>query len=173
MLYAGIGSRSSPRDVLEVMQYIGGYLANIGWTLRSGHADGADMAFEMGATEQNGKLEIFLPWDGFNGAKQSATHIVPSFKGQMMDIAATHHPYWHRLSNGAQKLHARNVCQILGANCDAPVDCVICWTPEAKSGGGTGQAIRIANTYGIPVFDLASDVQRNALMEFVNVKMLA
>jgi len=29
----------------------------------------------------------------------------------------------------------------------------LCWTKNGKSSGGTGQAIRIANDYKIPVFD--------------------
>ena len=40
---------------------------------------------------------------------------------------------------------------------------VICWTKNGKGTGGTGQAIRIAKGFGIPVFDLAikdlTDVQ--------------
>ncbi|HRY03076.1 MAG TPA: hypothetical protein P5256_08115, partial [Beijerinckiaceae bacterium] len=32
---------------------------------------------------------------------------------------------------------------------------VICWTKDARGGGGTGQAIRLARAHGVPVFDLA------------------
>lgn len=165
MLYAGIGSRQTPADVLNIMTYIGEQLGK-SWTLRSGHADGADMAFENGAKKANGKMQIFLPWNGYNGGTVHNGYIVPEFRGELIKVASANHPVWNRLSLPVQKMHARNVCQILGINCNAPVDMVVCWTPEAKSGGGTGQAIRIAKSYGIPVFDLASEEQRKQLIEF-------
>lgn len=168
MLYAGIGSRQTPLDVLDAMKYVGGHLANEGWLLRSGHAMGADQAFETGAKEQNGKLEIFLPWDGYNGGYVKDGYIVPHFQEKLLNIAAMHHPRWQYLSNGAKRLHARNVCQILGVNCDNPVTLVICWTPYASSSGGTGQAIRIAKSYDIPIFDIADPKQRTALENYVN-----
>lgn len=47
--YAGIGSRQTPDDILELMHRIGSTLAINGFTLRSGGAVGADTAFEQGA----------------------------------------------------------------------------------------------------------------------------
>jgi hypothetical protein len=47
---------------------------------------------------------------------------------------------------------------------------VICYTPGGRSGGGTGQAIRVAELYGIPVFDLAREYDQRALCEFVNAQ---
>jgi hypothetical protein len=166
--YAGIGSRSTPHDILEVMRYIGGFMAGANWLLRSGHAAGADMAFELGCMDCNGRKEIYIPWNGFNEGYVTQGYILPSFSPKQIDIAATFHPAWEACTQGARKLHTRNVCQILGDNLEEPVDCVICWTPHASGNGGTGQAIRIAKHYGIPVFDLADTNQRALLEEFVN-----
>ena len=168
MLYAGIGSRLTPIKFLHVMTDIGNQLGSLGWTLRSGHAGGADIAFEIGARQVEGKMEIFLPWSGFNGASRTKEYKVPDFNGKIMDIAAAHHPRWNILSDGAKKLHARNVCQILGDNFEEPVDMVICWTKDGLKGGGTGQAVRIANSYGIPVFDLALTKDCVGLLKLVN-----
>jgi hypothetical protein len=53
---------------------------------------------------------------------------------------------------------SRNVHQVFGpTQTSALSDCVICWTKRARGGGGTGQAIRIANAFDIPVYDLADD----------------
>jgi hypothetical protein len=73
-----------------------------------------------------------------------------------MLLASQFHPAWDRLSYGARMLHARNVHQVLGANILAPVfsSFVVCWTRDGLGGGGTGQAIRIAERYNVPVFDL-------------------
>ena len=168
MLYAGIGSRQTPQNVMEVMTYIAQQLGAQEWTLRSGHAGGADMAFEIGASQVQGKMEIFLPWTGFNGAPRTKEYKVPDLSTKMIDIAAAHHPRWNFLSDSVKKLHARNVCQILGDNLEEPVNIVICWTKDGLKGGGTGQAVRIANSYGIPVFDLALPSDCIALMEHVN-----
>ncbi len=59
---------------------------------------------------------------------------------------------------------ARNVMQVLGRDCLSPASFVICWAPDSvldEAGrvvdvaGGTGQAVRIAATYRVPVFNLA------------------
>jgi hypothetical protein len=34
---------------------------------------------------------------------------------------------------------------------------VVCWTKDGKSSGGTGQALRIAEYYSIPIFNLKND----------------
>jgi hypothetical protein len=149
--YCGIGSRNTPTIVLNGMKLAGGQLARLDYVLRSGHAPGADQWFERGCDIIGGQKEIFIPWKGFEGSKDG---IVPRFTDELMSIAENYHPAWDACSEGARKLHARNVCQILGANLDSPVDFVICWTSDGKASGGTGQAIRIAEDYDIPVYNL-------------------
>jgi hypothetical protein len=65
-----------------------------------------------------------------------------------------YHPSWNILSDAATRLIARNGYQVLGESLDTPVDVIICYTPHGKAEGGTGQAIRIAQHYNIPVFNL-------------------
>jgi hypothetical protein len=147
--YAGIGSRETPRQVLEAFESIAQWLGKQNCILRSGGAEGADSAFERGCDAVHGPKEIFLPWKGFNGSK--STLIVSD--SQAFEIAAKYHPYWPHLNQGAQKLQARNSHQILGQDLRTPSDFVICWTKDGSGAGGTGQAIRIANAGKIPVFD--------------------
>ena len=52
--YTGIGSRETPTAILDLMIAIGGVLAQRGFTLRSGGADGADDAFEQGCILKGG-----------------------------------------------------------------------------------------------------------------------
>jgi hypothetical protein len=73
-----------------------------------------------------------------------------------MDMAKQFHPAWNRCSPGARKLHARNCFQVMGRDLNSPVDFIICWTRGGLGGGGTGQALRIAKHYNIPVFDLGN-----------------
>lgn len=57
------------------------------------------------------------------------------------------------LKDGAKKLQARNSHQVLGLDLNTPSDFIICWTKGGKGIGGTGQALRIAKAYNIPIFD--------------------
>lgn len=46
----------------------------------------------------------------------------------------------------------------------------ICVDKDGKANGGTGQAIRIAEYYNIPVFNLKNDGALDELREFVKRK---
>ena len=150
--YTGIGSRETPIEILKLFTQIGKFLANKNYILRSGHAEGADSAFEYGCTMVNGQKEIYLPWKGFGDSDSKL--IVKDNKA--FEIAEKFHPYWHNLSQGAKKLQARNSHQVLGQDFNTPTRFVICWTKKGKGQGGTGQAIRIARYYNIPIFDAGS-----------------
>ena len=75
---------------------------------------------------------------------------------------------------------ARNVQQILGETTQPTLDkvsqLVICWTPDGCSDGkkttrdtgGTGQALRIAADYNIPIFNLENEDALDRLTNFLN-----
>lgn len=160
--YAGIGSRETPRDVCLQMTAIAKRLASLGYTCNSGGADGADTAFERGAVINR---QIFLPWDGFNGKHVETMnkfhntwkYSVPPFNG---DLVRKYHPKPDALSDAGWKFMSRNSYQVLGNDLNTPVEFVLCWTKDGKASGGTGQAIRIANDKGIPVFNLKTDIDK-------------
>jgi len=168
--YAGIGSRQTPQEVLSEMHRIGAFLAKRNFILRSGGADGADSAFEQGCCSANGKMEIFLPWRGFNGNKSP---LYASVEPKAMMLASSVHPVWSVLSHAAKQLHARNCYQILGQSLDDPVDIVICWTPAGAVVGGTATAIVLAERYKIPVYNLAVARDKDSLREYFKEIKLA
>lgn len=165
--YAGIGSRETPIEILNLFTKLGKYLAKKNYILRSGHAEGADSAFEYGCDMESGQKEIYLPWSGFGG---STSNLVVS-DPKAFEIAEKYHPYWHNLKQGAMKLQARNSHQVLGWDLKTPSDFIICWTKGGKGSGGTGQALRIAKAYDIPVFDAGKyesvEVAREELKKFL------
>lgn len=178
-IYTGIGSRETPSEILDLMTRIGYVLADQAWTLRSGHAPGADWAFELGALKANGKMEIYLPWRYFNNAPEARDRsprnsgyidasTLPNFV-EAENIAGHFHPNWTACGQGARKLHTRNVYQVAGEHLDASSDMVICWTKNGKRSGGTGQALRIASHLQIPIFDLAVCSEQD-IIKFVNEK---
>lgn len=156
--YAGIGSRNTPVRIQMLMAKIASTLEMKSMILRSGGAQGADLAFEGGVTDPKMK-DIFLPWKGFNGNPSRYFDPPP----EAFEIASRFHPYWIGLKGPTRSLMARNSQQILGKDCNKPnlvSRFVICWTPDGAtattgpSTGGTGQAIRIAISYRVPVFNL-------------------
>lgn len=163
--YAGIGSRETPPEVLRLMTRLASRLETLGWVLRSGGAQGADAAFARGVHHPE-HAEIYLPWEGF-GSVEGGT-VVGDFP-RLREVAERFHPSWERCSRGARALHTRNVAQVLGDSKNSTVSSmVICWTPRGEGGGGTGQAIRIARGYGVPVFDLYFGM--DALAEFMRAR---
>jgi len=150
MIYAGIGSRETPHHICKDMFKRASLLAKAGWTLRSGHADGADKAFESGCDSEHGKKEIYIPWKGFNGSTSHLYHI----SDEALKMASSYHPNWSACSRGARLLHARNCYQILGYDLKTPCNGVFCWTRDGKPSGGTGQALRIALDYKIEIIYL-------------------
>ena len=147
--YSGIGSRSTPQRVLDQMSSVAERLARLGYTLRSGGADGADSAFEAGCDIIQGPKEIFLPWKNFNNNK---SNLYPP-TSEAFKMAARYHPAWSRCSRGARLLHARNCHQVLGQDLKSPCILIVCWH---QNKGGTMQAVRIANDHGISVCNLAT-----------------
>ena len=145
--YTGIGSRATPDDICELMTKVAAKLSRDHWTLRSGGADGADLAFEKGAANK----EIFLPWKGFNGNESPLYNT----KKEAFDIAEKAHPNWPACRQAVKKLHARNVHQVLGQDLKAPSQFVVCWTPNAELVGGTRTALVLAQENDIPIFNLA------------------
>ncbi len=171
-IFTGVGSRETPPHVLHMMTIIARALAGEGWLLRSGHARGADMAFELGCKA----AEIYLPWPGFNGAKveMGGIYYAPQAGDEMQElfeIASRYHPNWDACSYTAKLFHARNVWQIAGMDLNTPTDMVVCWTKDGKASGGTGQAMRIAEDLKIPIFNLKDPTAIQRMEEFVNGNM--
>ena len=161
--YAGIGSRETPADVMMLMTRVATKLEQSNIILRSGGADGADTAFANGVVYPTNK-RIYLPWVGFNNA-------AGVYMGSMMEdaaqIAKQYHPRWSSLSRGAKALITRNTFQILGDDLKTPADFIICWTKDGKASGGTGQGLRIAKDYEIPIFNLQKENHFLQLTNFV------
>lgn len=129
--YAGIGSRNAPQEFQDIATELAKELAEVGFTLRSGGANGMDQAFEDGADLK----EILKPADATKKA---------------IDYASNFHPAWYNCNNYVRKLHGRNAQIILGKNLDSPVLFVLYWSFNDKK-GGTALGLSIARANNIPV----------------------
>jgi len=168
LYFTGVGSRSTPPYVLTTMTKLAYQLAAKGYILRSGAADGADHAFELGYinnyTERGLSTlpEIYLPWPKFNNHPSSlwlsSFHI--TLQREALDIARSIVKHWHNCSIPAKRLHTRNIFQVLGKDLRTPSQFVMCWTPNGKDVGGTRTAIVLAKQRGIEVINLGAKTKR-------------
>ncbi len=153
--WAGIGARKTPGPVLADMTALARQMADAGFHLASGGAEGADSAFVAGTPVE--QRTLWLPWRGYNElAGPDCRTLSRERMRECLVIAEEHHPAWHRCTDGAKKMHARNAAILLGPDLDRPVDAIVCWTEEGKVEGGAGMALRIAASRNIPVLNLAT-----------------
>lgn len=159
-VYAGIGSRETPSHICDKMVEISRLLERkFSYTLRSGGAVGSDTAFEQGVIQYK---EIFYTY----GYRVNGERVI-QYDQQDWDFATKmfklYHPSKGNIKNaGVKNLLIRNTFQIFGVGIDSErVDFVLCYTPDGSDGsstsdntGGTGQALRIAHDYKIPVYNL-------------------
>lgn len=189
MIYTGIGSRETPPNILKKMKEIAFYLAQKDFTLRSGKAAGADAAFQLGVQEAWGVLqentnpkglaEIYIPWPKFSSDGLLNTWDICVTQKQIVDkaesIASVIHPAWDKCSQGAKKLHTRNIYQVLGQSLDKPSDFLICYAKPTKDGlhvqGGTATAVKLALENNIPVFNLYNEEALQQLRDFIKEKV--
>lgn len=133
LYWAGIGSRNTPQEILELMAKAAVALHKKGYILVSGGAKGADSAFASLLPEE-AKI-IYKAKDTTENAIIEASY---------------HHPAWDRCTAYTKMLHGRNVMIIT----KHPIKFVLCWTQGGHPVGGTGLGIRVANCYNIPVYNL-------------------
>src|SRR5215217_6010795 len=110
MFYTGIGSRKTPRSVMNEMTEIARVLEEHGYILRSGGAGGADSAFEKGVKVHE-NAEIFLPWEGFEGRFiDNKRYFV--WKPEAKKIIATIRKDFKTMGSRSRRFHTRNVHQV-------------------------------------------------------------
>lgn len=172
--YTGVGSRDTPDFVCKFMEDLAIVFADTGYVLRSGHAPGADLAFENGVdtfirlakSPRLGLKEIWIPWNGFNGSSSRNLPTVASY-----DVASQVHPVWFKLKDSHKALHARNANQVLGEDLKTPSSFLICWTEGGEPSGGTRTAIMIAKAHNVPTLNLGKwsslDSMKEATQDFL------
>ena len=148
-LYAGVGSRETPQDILDDMASVASWLESQGYKLQTGYKsknkdgslseEGADKAFSSGTSNK----ELFGPDMSNDLARNIAKEIHPLGNG--LTVAK------------GLNFHARNTFQVFGKNLDTPVDFVLFYAQETNSirpKGGTGQAVHMARLKGIPAVNI-------------------
>tara|TARA_S200002703_G_scaffold144338_1_gene137945 strand:+ start:510 stop:1034 length:525 start_codon:yes stop_codon:yes gene_type:complete len=155
MIITGVGSRQTPEHICQLFRELGVEAREREWWIRSGHAEGADYAFEEGAKDH---CIVYLPWDGFNRDKPVlGIGRSQPLRDEVLKIVYKHEAYAKGLSDGVKRIKSRNVYQVLGEDLKSPSDLVVCWTPYGEVEGGTGLAIKIAKAHNIPVINVGDE----------------
>lgn len=182
-VYAGIGAREAPGEVLARIEEVAARVARLGLTLRTGMSPGADQAFYRGALEGGGRVELYLPREDFQAGARleaergrvrvlarptpAALELAPRFYAQVDD------PSWDALDACERVLLARDAHQVLGEDLASPAAFVVCWTACGSRDGrdprarGTGQAMRIAAAHSLPVYNIANPADLEAMQHRV------
>ena len=165
-----IGSRKASEAALGRLQQVADMLIALGYGLRSGGADGADSI----VTDIKCFKEIILPWGKFNGLvhnPKAGIYDATTLPNYDVAVATAKqvHPAPERLSQGALKLHTRNVYQITGrkgVNRNNLSRVVVYAAPEkdGKVSGGTATAINLARKLKVPTYNVCIDAQFKELV---------
>jgi hypothetical protein len=169
--YCGVGSRETPDNILQEMKSLASILEKQNYCLRSGGAKGADTWFARGTNN----AQIWLPWKDFNIGERNPKHtykIIDKDDKFANKIVDEFHPIGKTLRGKTRLLMMRNTYQVLGWWDASDSQFVICWTSDGEASGGTGQAIRIANHYGIPVYNMYHLNKDQILKEITKLNLL-
>lgn len=162
--FAGVGSRETPKNIMELMIRLGRTATDLGYKFRSGDAYNADKAFWYGV-QQSKKFEdigaeIIIIEDGFRGRTTDEkifydySKLSQDIKDQCMEIAKGVRGSFHGLNEMGIALHSRNVVQIKGLDLKSNVDILFLYAPLNRNGrvkGGTATAHDLAVKEEVPV----------------------
>lgn len=182
--YAGIGPRVISDTTRLNMITIGSKLATLGRILRSGGAPGSDDAFEKGCIWENGRKEIYLPWNGFEGRFYNSSSgyygINYDLKSKLDELVNTFYPR-RKISQGIEKMMMRNCHQVMGYYLNSPIKFIITNAVDLKLDslgkikdckGGTGMAVRLSYYLGIPIYSLSVPEHFDLLEKILNIKLI-
>jgi hypothetical protein len=161
--YAGIGSRRLTPTEWDLCFRTGKWLAQQGWTLKTGACQGADQAFAEGALTTEEDVILYIPWPSYEfkwvepARGQGAVRRILRYDD--IDAYASvnkFHPNPTILSDAIKKLHARNFLIVNNTQF------VIAWPKPTTKGrlGSTGQGIRIAANLGIQTIRMDEPIDR-------------
>lgn len=167
--YVGTGNRDIPNNIKDQIKRLAHELESFGYILRTGGLDGAEQAFEEGTS----KLELHLPWRGFND-KESKFTFTPK---AALAIAKKFHTAFDTLKPAIQTLLAKNARLVLGKDLKSPAMFMICWSEDGAETiiektartGNVGHAIAIAAYMKIPIFNLGKHDAEKRLKHYLGL----
>ncbi len=167
--YVVTGNRDTPASVLADIKELVIKLEGLGFITRTGGMDGVDQAAE----EASKNLELYLPWKDFN---KKETKLYWNDKAALQ-AAKVYSPVFDNLKPAIQAFLAKNARMVLGTSFNSNCLFLLCWSEdgaEAKKDvtartGNIGHVILIANSIGIPIFNLGKEDAKQRLLNYLSL----
>lgn len=179
--YTGIGSRTTPVWCRFAMEDIASKMADKGYTLRSGSAQGADSAFEIGCDRVAGAGDIYIPWNGFGTGSENMFKFYHTISNRQFEKAKKIYletgiiKNFDSMKQSVQKLHARNYLQVVG-HYDRVIPSKVCiffaevdWVTDEPV-GGTRSAVLLSKHFGVPTYNLKDDKAFEKVSKMLDIK---
>ncbi len=167
--YVVTGNKDASSSIIEDIKQFVIKLEDLGYTTRSGGMDGIDSEVESVSK----KLELYLPWRDFSN-KQSKLY----FSGDLAKQAAKKYsPVYDNLKPAIQSFLAKNARMVLGDKLNSNCLFLICWSEDGAEHkkdvtartGNVGHVILIANSIGVPVFNLGKEGTKQRLQNYISM----
>ena len=159
---ACIGTKEPSTEEQNLLIKIGGWLALQGYTVSSGNAAGSERFFALGASMVNPCLvELNLPWEDYNPEfifLLDQVIVEPDSQERQMLVTQLH-PQPDTVNDRTVRLHCRNIAIIEGTEF---VIALPNW--DKPEGGGTGMGLKVAEHFGIRIFDLSKEEDRQLIL---------
>lgn len=167
--YVVTGNKDAPSSVIEDIKQFVIKLEGLGYITRSGGMDGIDSEVETVAK----KLELYLPWRDFSN-KQSKLYYSDDLAKQ---AAKKYSPVYDNLKPAVQSFLAKNARMVLGNKLNSNCLFLICWSEDGAEHkkdvtartGNVGHVILIANSIGIPIFNLGKEGTKQRLQNYISM----
>ena len=109
-------------------------------------------------TLSSDKVEVYLPWRGFNQIEGKRTYNTVTCK----DIAAKHFIGWEKIPDSVKAIMAAQVRMMFGDRNNSIALCLITWSKDgaskpmevSKDTGRVSFVIKMASSFGFPVLNL-------------------
>ena len=149
--------RDFPTEAKQTLIRIAGRLLNKNVVVRY-NADDMDVHTPISQLSQK-KTEAYTPWKNFNNIESKHSYNTETSK----HVAASNFQGWDKVPDAVKAMLARNVRMVFGDKNRSVTLCLITWSPDGasraaevtKETGRSGNIIKLASTYGIPVINMA------------------
>ena len=168
--YAVVGNRDFPMELMPRLTSIIKKLDSLGYTARTGSMKGLDTSVEDLTTN----VELQLPWKNFNDKESKTTFSSP----EIISIAKYFQPGFDELKLPIKGFLAKNVRVLLGSKGISRAIFLLCHSEDGvetarqvtSRTASVGHAIKVADKFNIPVFNLQNPSIEEQLMSYLNVQ---
>lgn len=166
--YVVAGNKDAPASIIEDIKEFVKKIEGLGYITRTSVM--SEVETETESIAKN--MELYLPWNGFN-EKESKFYFNDDLSKQ---AAKKYSPVYDSLKPVIQTFLAKNARMVLGQKLNSNALFLLCWSEDGVEHkkdvtartGNIGHIILIANSIGIPVFNLGKEGTKERLQNYLS-----